>query len=74
MTSIRDTLIVNQDIAMLHTSQKEMCRSSDTLPEVCTCDGNELVNPWPNLPGLRDDHPQPLSQIIRTVVNLRIGM
>ena len=74
ITSIIDALIVDQETAILHSSQDGMCRSLDTFTEVYVCDGIDLVNPGSNLAGLRVTTPLPLSQIIRTLVNLRVRM
>ena len=45
ITNIINTLIVDQETAMLHASQGDMYMSVDTFTKVCICDGIDLVNP-----------------------------
>ena len=42
----------------------------DTFTEICVCDGVDLVNPWSNLDGLRDDHSSTLVTNIQNIGKL----
>ena len=60
ITNIIDALIVDQERAMLNTSQGDVFMLKHTFTEVCVCDGVDLVNPASNLGA--SDHTTSLQQ------------